>query len=47
MSVIVVLMPLALGIAGLALWAFVCAVKRGEFDDLDSPPLRMLHDDQE
>lgn len=47
MSVIVIVMPVALGIAGLALLAFVWAVRRGEYDDLDSPPVRMLHDDRE
>lgn len=45
MSVIAIVLPIALVIAGLAVVAFARAVKRGEFDDLDSPPIRMLNDD--
>lgn len=45
MSVIAIVLPIALVFAGLAVFAFARAVKRGEFDDLDSPPIRMLNDD--
>lgn len=45
MSVIFILLPLALLLAGIALAAFVRAVKRGEYDDLDTPAVRMLFDD--
>jgi len=45
MTVIYVVLPLALIFAGGALWAFIWSVKRGQFDDLSTPPLRMLHDD--
>lgn len=47
MSVIFILLPLALVLAGIALAAFVRAVKRGEYDDLDTPALRMLFDDED
>ncbi len=45
MSVIFVVLPLALLVVAAAVWAFVWATKRGQFDDLDTPAVRMLHDD--
>ena len=45
MSVIFVVLPLALVLVGVAVAAYVWAAKRGQFDDLDTPALRMLHDD--
>ena len=45
MSTLALIMPLALlGAAG-AVVAFVVAVRRGQFDDLDTPPRRILLDD--
>jgi cbb3-type cytochrome oxidase maturation protein len=46
MSVIYVLLPVALLLAALALIAFIWAVRQGQFDDLDTPPLRLMHDDE-
>ncbi len=46
MSVIFVVLPLALVLAGAALAAFIWAVRQGQLDDLDTPALRMLHDDE-
>ena len=46
MSVIYVLLPLALLLGGVALLAFIRAVKSGQFDDLDTPPWRMLTDEE-
>lgn len=45
MSVIYIVLPLALVIVGVAVGAFVWAARRGQFDDLDTPSMRMLHDD--
>jgi cbb3-type cytochrome oxidase maturation protein len=45
MSVVFVVLPLALLIVGAAVWAFVRASLSGQFDDLETPALRMLHDD--
>jgi cbb3-type cytochrome oxidase maturation protein len=42
MSVIFLLLILSFSIALLFLIIFLRAVKRGEFDDLDAPPLRLL-----
>jgi cbb3-type cytochrome oxidase maturation protein len=47
MSVIYILLPLAVILASIALWAFVRAVKAGQFDDLDTPAHRILHDDDD
>ena len=46
MSVLFVIMPLAiLGAAG-AVAAFVWTVRSGQLDDLDTPPRRVLFDDE-
>jgi cbb3-type cytochrome oxidase maturation protein len=44
-SVIYLVLPLALLIAAGMIWAFMRSVRRGQFDDLDTPALRMLFDD--
>jgi cbb3-type cytochrome oxidase maturation protein len=46
-SVIFVLLPLALLLAGVALLVFVWAARTGQFDDLETPALRILHEDAE
>jgi cbb3-type cytochrome oxidase maturation protein len=46
MSAVFVLVPLALLIAGIAVALFVWAVRSGQFDDLDTPPVRILFDDE-
>jgi len=45
MSVLYIVLPLALLVVGVALFAFVWAAKRGQFDDLETPAIRALHDD--
>lgn len=45
MSVLYIALPVALALAGIAVWAFAFSVRGGQFDDLDTPPLRMLFDD--
>lgn len=46
MSVLYVVLPLALIIVGAAVGAFVWSARSGQFDDLDTPPVRVLHDDE-
>ena len=46
MSVIYIVLPLAIVLAAAALGAFIWAVKGGQFDDIDTPSVRILHDDQ-
>ncbi len=45
MSILYVLIPLALLILGAAVWAFFWAVGSGQFDDLDTPAMRIVMDD--
>lgn len=47
MSVLYIVLPLALLIVAVAVGAFVWATRHGQFDDLDTPAVRMLHDDTE
>ena len=45
MSVLYVVIPIALVLAGVAVAAFIWAVRGGQFDDLDTPAWRMVVDD--
>lgn len=47
MSVLYLVIPIALVLAGTGLAAFLWAVRKGQFDDLDTPAVRMLFDDEE
>ena len=44
MNILLALIPISLLLLGAAVWAFVWAVKRGQYDDLDTPPLDILVD---
>ena len=46
MELIFVLLPFALLFAGIALALFVWAARSGQFDDLDTPAVRILFDDE-
>ncbi len=45
MSVIYLLIPLSLVFAGGFLWAFIWAVRSGQFDDTCTPSMRAVLDD--
>lgn len=45
MNILLALVPLSALLVGLAIWAFVWAVRRGQFDDLDTPALSILTDE--
>ncbi|MDF1808135.1 MAG: cbb3-type cytochrome oxidase assembly protein CcoS [Phycisphaerales bacterium] len=47
MSVILIMIPAALLLAGLGVLAFILAAKNGQFDDLDTPALRAVFDDDD
>ncbi|MEL7369494.1 MAG: cbb3-type cytochrome oxidase assembly protein CcoS [Myxococcota bacterium] len=47
MSVLYVVLPLAIVVVIAAVGAFVWMVRDGQFDDLDTPALRVLHDEAE
>lgn len=45
-SVVFIVLPLALLIVGAAVGAFVWSARTGQFDDLDTPAVRVIHDDR-
>jgi len=45
-SVIFIVVPLATLVVLVAVVAFVASVRKGQFDDLDTPAVRILHDDE-
>jgi cbb3-type cytochrome oxidase maturation protein len=45
MSVIFVVLPMAVILAGLAVWAFIWAARQGQFDDIDTPAYRVAQED--
>lgn len=47
MNALLILIPLSLVLLLAAIWAFAWAVKRGQFDDLDTPAIDILQDDPE
>lgn len=47
MSQLLILIPIALFLGGLALAAFLWALKSGQYDDLDGAAARILNSDDE
>ncbi len=45
MTILLLLVPISLVLLGVAIGLFVWAVKRGQFDDLDTPAIDILRDD--
>ena len=45
MTILLLLIPLSLMLLGAAVWAFIWAVRKGQFDDLDTPAIDILRDD--
>lgn len=45
MSILLLLIPLSLVLLGVAIGAFVWAVRRGQFDDLDAAAIDILVED--
>lgn len=45
MIALYLLLPLALAIAGVAVLAFIWTVRSGQLDDTETPPRRMLFED--
>lgn len=44
MNAVIFLLPIALVLGGVFAFLFIMAAKRGQFDDLDDPPQRMLQE---
>lgn len=47
MEIVILLIPLAILLVGVAVGAFLWALRRNQFDDLDSPSWRVIFDDRE
>ncbi|MBN0986149.1 MULTISPECIES: cbb3-type cytochrome oxidase assembly protein CcoS [Amphritea] len=47
MSIIYLLIPIAIILAGIAIWGFFWSVNNGQLDDLESPAHSILYDDDE
>ena len=45
MNILFLLIPLGLVLVAIMVWAFFWAVKGGQFDDLQTPALQILLDD--
>ncbi|MES2016907.1 MAG: cbb3-type cytochrome oxidase assembly protein CcoS [Pseudomonadota bacterium] len=45
MESLYLLVPLSVAIVALAVWVFFGAADSGQFDDLEGPALRVIHDD--
>lgn len=45
MIILLMLVPLSLMLLAFAIGAFIWAVRRGQFDDMDTPALDILRDD--
>lgn len=45
MNVLVYLLPMALGLGLIGLFAFLWSLKSGQYEDMDGAALRVLNDD--
>lgn len=45
MTILLMLIPLSVVLLAVSIGAFVWAVRKGQFDDLDTPALDILRDD--
>lgn len=45
MTILLLLVPISVLLLGVAIAAFVWAVRSGQFDELDTPPLDVLRED--
>ncbi|TWU38437.1 cbb3-type cytochrome oxidase assembly protein CcoS [Novipirellula artificiosorum] len=46
MSVLMVALPVAIALGATALFACIWSIRRGQFDDLQSPSVRLLVDEK-
>lgn len=47
METLFLLIPVVLVLLAFAVWALIWAIKSGQFDDLEGPAYRILHDDDD
>ncbi len=46
MNSLLILVPISIVLFGAAIWAFVWAVQRGQFDDLETPAIDILAEER-
>lgn len=46
MNSLLILVPISIVLFGAAIWAFVWAVRRGQFDDLETPAIDILAEER-
>lgn len=46
MSILLLLVPISVLLLGVAVWAFLWAVRSGQYDDLDAPAIDMLRSER-
>jgi cbb3-type cytochrome oxidase maturation protein len=47
MEALYIMIPITLLLSGTALVACIWAIQKGQFDDIDTPPMRILNDFEE
>lgn len=47
MDILYLLIPLSLVLVGFIVWAFLWAIRSGQFDDMEGPAHQILMDDDE
>lgn len=47
MNIVYFLAPLSICLGFVFVWLFVSATQKGQYDDLDTPPQKMLLDEEE
>ena len=45
MEILFLLIPISVAVVGLIAWAFIWAVKSGQFEDMEGPAHRIVMDD--
>lgn len=46
MAVLYLMVPIALVLAGAGVWAFLWSVRSGQYDDVETPAIRVLLDNE-
>jgi len=47
MQILYLLIPIAVVVMAVAIWALIWAIKNGQYDDLEGPAYRILMDDDD
>ena len=45
MTILYLMIPLSIALIALGVWAFLWAIRSGQFDDMEGPAYRILMDD--